>query len=997
VIVCASCGHENGDAARFCEACGAALGAASGEHRKVVTVLFCDVVGSTALGESMDPEALRGLLARYFERMRAIVEAHEGSVEKFIGDAVMAVFGVPAAHEDDALRACRAAVEMREAFPELGIEGRIGVTTGEVVTGTEERLATGDAVNVAARLQQAAEPGEILVGAETVRLARDAVESEPVEPLTVKGKSEPVLACRLVSAREGTARRLDAPIVGRERELATLRESWKHVRAETRCELVTVLGTPGVGKSRLAAELIAEAGARVVRGRCIPYGEGISYWPVVEVVKQLEDVEVEAPAAEAIRSLLGENILTTGEENAWAVRKLLEAAAPLVVIFDDIQWGEETFLDLVEHIALLSSEASILLLCCARPELLDRRPGWPVTLRLEPLPEDACELLIDDRLAGRQIDDGLRSRIRSAAGGNPLFVEEMVAMLGHATDAEVVVPPTIQALLAARIDHLEPEERRVLERGSVEGEVFHRGAVQALAPDEQRVTTRLTGLVRKEFVRPDRSQFPGDDGFRFRHLLIRDAAYDALPKAVRAELHERFAGWLLMHAGDLVEADEVIGYHFEQAHRYRAELGHGGAETTALALRAGELLAAASGRALLRDDLRAGVNLLERAVALLPPEGRGIELDLDLADALFRSSRFADADAVAKAAAERAAAAGDDRGELLAELQQRRYQISLDPANADFGEFLELAQAALSMFEAAGDDAGLAAAWHAIAYVEHNRLRHEAKLAAAENGLEHARRAGLHRYDPELRWFQVGGYYWGPTPVEEFLRWLDSNRGLETRAPILVLYRAGTVAALGRFDEARHLVAAFRARGEELGHAFWAAASTQQACRIETLAGNLEAAEREIRQGCELWEAAGERAYLSTFAGGLAKTLAALGRLDEAEEWAGRSAELGVPDDVATQMLWREAQASVHALRGEPVEAERLAREAISLIGGSDDAVFQPDAWFTLGEILALARKTDEAEAVLEEALGRYEQKGNLVMADRTRRRLAELQEVAPR
>jgi class 3 adenylate cyclase len=669
-VTCPACGAENRADARFCDSCGAALGVESVEHRKVVTVLFCDVVGSTALGESADPEALRALLARYFGQMRGIVESHGGTVEKFIGDAVMAVFGVPVVHEDDALRALRAAIEMRDALPELGIEGRIGVNTGEVVTGTEERLATGDAVNVAARLEQAADSGEILVGEETVRLARDAAETEPVEPLTLKGKSEPVPAYRLIAAsHEAPARRLDAPMVGRKRELAALREAWERARAETRCELVTVLGPPGVGKSRLTTELIAGAGVRVVRGRCLPYGEGITYWPVVEVVKQLADVEVEPQAAESIRSLLGDDVPTTREEIAWAFRKLLEAAAPLVVVFDDIQWGEETFLDLVEHVGLLSAGASILLLCCARPELLDRRPGWPVTLRLEPLPADACELLIEDRLAGRRIGDDLRGRILRAAGGNPLFVEEMVAMLGRATDAEVVVPPTIQALLAARLDQLEPEERLVLERGSVEGEVFHRGAVQVLAPDEQRVTTRLAVLVRKEFVRPDRSQFPGDDGFRFRHLLIRDAAYDALPKAVRAELHERFAGWLLEHAGNLIEADEVMGYHLEQAHRYRTELGLLGAETTALALRAGELLASASGRALLRDDLRAAVNLLERAVALLPVEGRGVDLDLDLADALFRSGRFADAEAVAAAAAERAAAAGDNRGERLARLQ----------------------------------------------------------------------------------------------------------------------------------------------------------------------------------------------------------------------------------------------------------------------------------------------------------------------------------------
>jgi class 3 adenylate cyclase/tetratricopeptide (TPR) repeat protein len=966
-------------------------------HRKVVTVVFCDVVGSTALGEAVDPEALQGLLARYFERMKAIIESHEGSVEKFIGDAVMAVFGVPVVHEDDALRACRAALEMRAALPELGIEGRIGVNTGEVVTGTEDRLATGDAVNVAARLEQAAEPGEVLVGAQTVRLARGALEADPVEPLAVKGKSEPVAAYRLVAVSgEGPVRRLDVPMVGREEELGALLAAWDRAREEVRCELATVLGPPGVGKTRLSAELIARTGVRTVRGRCLPYGEGITYWPIVEVVKQLVGVEVEAQAAEAISSLLGENVPTSGEEIAWAFRRLLEAAAPILVVFDDVQWGEETFLELVDHVALLSSGSPILLLCCARPELLDRRPGWPVNLHLQPLPEEDCELLIEERLAGVQIHDGLRERILATAGGNPLFVEEMVATLGSAPDGDVVVPPSIQALLASRLDQLEPEERVVLERGSIEGEIFHRGSVQALAPEEERLTSRLATLVRKEFVRPDRSQFGGDDGFRFRHLLIRDAAYDALPKAARAGLHEQFADWLLPHAAELVESDEIIGYHLEQAHRYRVDLGQLGAETTELGRRAGELFASASGRALMRDDLRAAVNLLERALGLLPADGRGVELDLDLADALFRSGKFAAAEAVATAAVERAHTANDNRGELLAQLQQRRYLLSLDPASPDFGEFLELAEAAVSRFGAAGDEAGLAAAWHATAFIEHNLMRNQQKLVAAEQGLEHARRAGLVRLEPELRWFQLSAYAMGPTPVDDFLDWLDQHRWLEARTPVVIVQRAVAVAMLGRIDEARDLVASFRARGAELGHGFWAAASAQSAGRIERLAGDLEAAEREIRHGCELWEAAGERAYLSTFAGDLARTLAMLGRLDEAEEWACRSAELGSSDDVATQMLWREAQARVHALRGEPEEAERLAREAVSLIAGTDDAMFQPDAWVTLGEVFAQGGKTDEAEAAIEEALGRYERKGNLVMTDRIRQRLAELRMVAP-
>src|SRR6266508_166595 len=330
-MVCANCGHENSDAARFCEVCGAALGGGSGERRKVVSVLFCDVVGSTALGESTDPEALR---------------------------------------------ACRAAMEMREAFAGLGIEGRIGVCTGEVVTGTEERLATGDALNVAARLQQAAAPGEVLIAGATRALVGDAVEAEPVEPFALKGKSEPVPAFRLLEARAAPERRHDTVFVGRERELALLGEAWERTLAEQRCELVTVVGDAGLGKSRLAAEALASIEARVVHGRCLPYGVGITYWPVVEVVKQLDALPSDPAAAAAISSLLGESEAgTSAEEIAWAFRKLLEERAPLVVLFDDIQWGEEPFLDLGEHVALLSSGAPILVVCMARPELLDGRPS----------------------------------------------------------------------------------------------------------------------------------------------------------------------------------------------------------------------------------------------------------------------------------------------------------------------------------------------------------------------------------------------------------------------------------------------------------------------------------------------------------------------------------------------------------------------------------------------------------------------------------------------
>jgi class 3 adenylate cyclase len=337
MALCSACGAESREGARFCDTCGAPLGGEVREQRKTVTLVFCDVVGSTALGESRDPEAVRATLARYFERMRGIVEAHGGTVQKFIGDAVVAVFGVPVVHEDDALRALRAAVEMRDALPELGVEARIGVNTGEVVTSTDDTLVTGDAANVAARLQQAAAPGEVLVGAETIGLAGEAALVEQLQPLELKGKADPVAAFRLVAVGEAPGRGHGSRFVGRETELGVLRVAWERALAQSRCELVTIVGEPGVGKSRLVAELVGGLGARTAYGGCLSYGEGITYRQVTEIVWQLGEMPVDPAAAAPIMSLLGESdAATSADEIAWAFRKLLEQAAPVVVVFDAI-------------------------------------------------------------------------------------------------------------------------------------------------------------------------------------------------------------------------------------------------------------------------------------------------------------------------------------------------------------------------------------------------------------------------------------------------------------------------------------------------------------------------------------------------------------------------------------------------------------------------------------------------------------------------------------
>jgi len=995
VAVCRVCGEENPERAKFCLNCATPLSEAppSREQRKTVTVLFCDVVGSTALGESTDPEALRAILARYFEQMKSIVERHGGSVEKFIGDAVMAVFGVPNVHEDDALRALRAAVEMREAFPALGIDGRIGITTGEVVTGTEERLATGDAVNVAARLQQAARPGEILIGEPTLALVRATVEVEAVEPLSLKGKAEAVPAYRLLSLAGEAVRRHVAPMVGRSTELRRLRDAFDQAVGDSSCQLFTVLGTAGIGKSRLVSEFLAGLdGARVLRGRCLSYGEGITYWPVVEVLKQLEALPEEDAIRIPLEALLGgEHAVTTPPEAAWAVRKTLELAAldqPIVVVFDDIQWGEPTFLDLVEHVADLSRGTPILLLCMARPELLDARPAWgggkhnATSVLLEPLPAEETGALVNALLAGA--DEALSVRIAEAAAGNPLFVEEMVE-LARDSGGEVAVPPTIHALLAARIDSLPREERIVLECGSVEGEVFHRGAVTALEPADRQIDARLVGLVRKELVRPETPTIVADDAYRFRHLLIRDAAYEALPKATRIELHRRFADWLEERGHDLVELDEIAGYHLEQACRYRRELGL--ADDAPLARRAHTRLAAAGRRALLREDYAAATNLLERAAAVSADE-LDVVLEDDVVFTLFVAGRIEEAGRRAARAAERSAAAGNTNAELCFRIGETLTRLYSDPEGVvDAVEALALG--ALPRFEAAGDDLGLCTACFALGQVAHTRLQGDTAAAAFEEALAHARRLGQQHRERYLKAWIAGTRFNGTAPVSDLIAWLEEEDAQDLHlGTFLALARA----MAGQIEEARAELAAIRDGLAERGMTLYLAErQALESVELELLAGNPAAAVELGTEGCRLLEELGERGWLSTAAAQLGQALYALDRLDEAETWARRSRELGASDDLATQALWRQVEAKVLARRAHAEEAERLIREAVAIVDPTQHLDFRAGALVDLGTVLELVGKTEDARAALERALDLYERKGNVVMAMRTRATLEEL------
>ncbi len=723
------------------------------ESRKVVTVLFCDVVGSTSITEG-DPEVARRVITDYFEVLRDVVVRHGGTVEKFIGDEVMAVYGVPQTHEDDALRAARTAVEIREAVASLGtrLSIRVGINTGEVVAGDHSAghgFLTGDAVVVGKRLAESARRGEILIGDATFALVRDAVVTEDPAELQLKGKSVPVGARRLLAVladAPGVGRRSGGELVGRERELSLLRHAFEGAAASSRGHLFTVLGPAGVGKSRLVRELVADVGDRatVLGGRCLAYGEGITYWPLLDVVRQAASIRHHVGPDEArarIARLLGDHreadaiasfvagavgltdTSASTQETFWAFRELLETIAlerPLVLVFDDLQWAERTFLDLVEQLGDATRDQPILIVCLSRPELLELRPAWgggyvnASSVLIEPLAHEEAARLIDG-LADGSLDEDTRRTIIGAAEGNPLFIEEMVAVAREG--GAVSVTPTIQALLATRLDHLPREERAAIEAAAVAGKSFNGRAVLALTGDEG-VAGRLESLSRKELIRQQRDSSPQDPWFRFRHILIRDAAYDSMPKARRSQLHEQFADWLERDMGDRVrEVEEILGYHLERATLLRVEIGL--PADTRVAARAGRLLSAAGARALGREDMPAARRLLGRASTLLPADDPArLEALRGLAAALWATGDFARAEAMLDEVIDSAVASGDRRIEWSARLARAGFH----PGS---GEVEATAAQAIGVFEELGDELGLARARRRLAFSSMTAGRHD--------------------------------------------------------------------------------------------------------------------------------------------------------------------------------------------------------------------------------------------------------------------------------
>ena len=1052
MLGCARCGEQSDDGRRFCWSCGAPLAgepASAREVRKVVTIVFCDVVGSTDIGERQDPEQLRWLMSRYFEEMSAIVARHGGTVAKFIGDAVMAVFGAPVLHEDDALRAVRAATDMQAAVSALNVEFesslgvhikvRVGVNTGEVIAGDvsgSDTLVTGDAVNTAQRLETSAGSDEILIGEGTYALARDAIHAQALPPLAVKGKQRRLRAYRLLAVAPGHAVRtqlFSSPFVGREVELALIRETvLRAIRARS-CHLLTVLGQPGVGKSRLVAEAIRDAApaSTVLQSNCLSYGEGITFWPVTEILRQAAQTDASeldarfrdrltallagddnaAAIAEGVSELVGPGSgRRPAEELFWAVRKLLEAIArrgPVVVVFDDIHWGEATLLDLIEYLADWSRDVPLLLICIARPELHEIRPGWgggkvnATSIFLDPLTEPESERLIDHLLGDTALSQKLRDRIHEAAEGYPLFFEEIVSMLvdegllgsqaeggeAGAEAARMRVPATINLLLASRIDRLPHAEREVLACASVEGRTFHRGAVEHLSrsgagADVERL---LGALVHKDLIRPEPSQLRREDAFSFRHILIRDAAYESLRKHARAELHERFASWLVTTTGDkAAEYDEFVGYHLERAFQYRAALRHLERTDRELAGRAGAHLASAGSRARLRGDVPAAAKLLKRAVVLLgEDDGAPPETLIDLGSVLVEIGDLAGGDAVFAEAVEAASRRADERLATWAALERANVRSQIDPGY-DARQLRQVAERSIPVFEERGDELGVATALTRVAETHWIQGRFAASEEVLEQALVHAERAGDQREIVEILELLGRTIVIGPRPVDEAIARCRAILEQARDHPRLDAWTWSMLAVLeamrGHPTEARALCSDSRRALADLGlemmlagaHMYWGVA--------ELTMGDARAAEDEFRRGCDALDALGERATLSTMAAFLARALVHQGRYDEAGRLTVVSEDAAADDDLASQVLWRGVRARVLSHRGDVEPAERLARKAADMARTSDFLTTRADVVMDLAHVVHRARPAD-ADAIVAEAVSLYEAKGNMASA----------------
>ncbi|HUG64553.1 MAG TPA: AAA family ATPase, partial [Gaiellaceae bacterium] len=975
------------------------------QFRRLVTVLFVDVVESMALADALDAEALGVVLRRYFETVAAAITRHGGTVEKYAGDAVMAAFGVPIAHEDDALRAARAALDVRVGIAALNeqlrqqhgvaLEIRIGLEAGEVLatpTAAQQRLVTGEAVGIAAKLEQTAGADEIVVGAVAGRLIDHAATLDPLGEIAIKGKREPVHAYRLRElspVAPAFEHRHDTRLVGRKRELAALRKTLKRSADDHAVRIAVVVGSPGVGKSRLAGELTRRAkGVAVLRGRCLSYGDGITYWPLREALERAPEGE----ERDAVLAALDAEAPPTAPEIAWLFRAFCEARSrerPLVLVFDDLHWAEQTFLELVEHL-VDRGEGSIAVVCLAREELLEDRPAFLEErtnvdrIHLDPLSHDETDALLET-LGGTILESDQRTRIVDTAEGNPLFLEQLLALALEGGLGERPLPETIQALLAARLDRLGPGERAVLERGAVVGKEFAAADVVALLEPEAVPTAdaHLETLAGRGFVRPR-----GDGAFVFRHVLVQEAVYRSAPKRLRAELHERYADRLDDAHPDLPDLDEFAGYHLEQAYRLRTELGESDRRTERLAEDGGRRLGEAGVLALKRGDMPATVSLLERAISVLPASDTlRCELACELGIGLRAVGEFEAASKALEEAMRDSRKSGDRRVELRARIESE-YVLLPRTHGATGDALLEAAADGIPAFEATRDDRSLGRAWLLVGFVQGARRgQHKAREEAAERALVHYKNSG---WPTSTCLGEIAkALYYGPTPVPEAItrceRLLKVEVADRAGRANLEVFLGGLMAQRGDYDQARTLVGSAQATYMDLGQ--WSAAAMDCGAilgEVELRAGEALAAVRILSGLCVELEHAQAFSHLASRAGDLAEALLVLGRVHEAERWVRTAEAHSAHDDVDAQLIWMPARAKVLVHRRALGEAKDLAHAAVRLSNATDALNSRAKVHAALGEVLRVAEQPDGATAAFAEALRLYELKGNVTAAAET-------------
>jgi class 3 adenylate cyclase/tetratricopeptide (TPR) repeat protein len=923
-------------------------------ERKLATVVFVDLVDSTGLVAGADPEVVRQRVSGYFELVSGLISGHGGTVEKFAGDAVMAAFGVPLAHEDDVERALRAALEIIPAVAALGLSVRIGVESGEVVVDeAESTFATGEAVNLAARLQQAAAPGEVLLGGGARRLAAGAVEAESLGPLEIRGRPEPLWTWRLVRVRDPAGLPPGVFFIGREVELELLENSFRRAVQSRVAHLVTIFGDPGVGKSRLAREFVDSLErVTVLSGRALPYGEGVTYWPLASMIKASAGITDDDPANEAFEKLrrcceseavadllavaLGVLGAADSERNAqeltWAAFRWAEQLAdaqPLVLVFEDVHWAEEPLLDLIEQLTRSLRTVPVLIVTIARPELLDTRPSWGGGIRrasaieLAPLDPEESEELADAVLAGVEIAPAQRTLVLERAEGNPLFLEEIARMLRE--DEEIdLLPDTVQAMIAARIDRLSADEKRILQSAALVGRVFWRGALETLATGLA-VDSLLDRLLDREFIVPEeRSTISGDRAFRFRHVLIRDVAYSGMSKALRAEQHQEFAQWV-----DEQAHDELVGiraYHLDQAALLRAELD--GSVPEALAQSAAAALEESGRRALRRGAFVSARRTLLRAGELAPnPRRRYLA-----AHAAWRLSDVPTVRAEAEDALAEARAAGlaDIEGRALILLADLSLQAESDVARAH-----DLADEALAILPP-DELTGLYDAHALIARIFWWRGDAAGVTRHAEAMLDLAHEAGWPELE-SLALTQLASVASAQGDTARTVELLDRAQALaaasDSREALgqALAVRGDSCGSGDSADPEKHLREALEIF-QETGAAGRYGWTLSRLGAIYAERGDVVQAEKTFREAVDVLRRTHEQGYLVEAERGLAEALVKQDKIDEAERLVAAAQRQVGPEDVWTRASILHATGLVRAAQGRTDEASAAFSAALTII-----------------------------------------------------------------